>query len=52
MSTLGIPVDIEKSEISSSLNASVLFFFLVGMCELLTDARFQTLNDFWQECTL
>ncbi|KAF8186724.1 hypothetical protein BJ912DRAFT_451279 [Pholiota molesta] len=35
MSTLGIPVDIEKSEISSNINSSILLFFLMGMYTII-----------------
>ncbi|KAF8186757.1 hypothetical protein BJ912DRAFT_451579 [Pholiota molesta] len=35
MSSLGIPVDIEKSTISSNLNTAILFFFLMGMYTII-----------------
>lgn len=52
MSALGVPVDVEKSEISSALNTTNLNIFLMGMYKLSLWTLFSEINSIQQECIL
>jgi hypothetical protein len=52
MSTFDIPVDIETSEISSTLNSVILFIFLMGIfAGYFCAFSLSELNNILQECT-